>query len=58
MTVIANGVMTKGTFIISSCRVNRSKQYWEYQLKDSQGCLYSDGAYVREKNLKLERRRG
>lgn len=58
MTVIANGARTKGTFIISSCRVNRSRQYWEYQLKDSQGCLYSGGAYVREKNLKLERRRG
>ena len=58
MAVIANGARTKGTFIISSSRVNSSKQYWEYQLKDSKGYFYSDGAYVREKYLKLERRRG
>jgi hypothetical protein len=57
MTVIANGARTKGTFTISSCRVHSSKQYWEYQLKDSKG-YYGGSAYVREKYLKLERRRG
>ena len=57
MTVIANGARTKGIFTISSCRVHSSKRYWEYRLKDSKG-YYSGGAYVREKHLKLERRRG
>ncbi|OCL02526.1 hypothetical protein AOQ84DRAFT_382594 [Glonium stellatum] len=58
MTIIANGARTKGIFTISGCRVNNSKRYWEYKLKDSKGYPYSGGVYVREKDLKLERRRG
>ncbi|OCK80679.1 hypothetical protein K432DRAFT_404511 [Lepidopterella palustris CBS 459.81] len=56
MTLIAGGVRTKGVFTIHSSQSQRS--YWEYQLKDGKGYLYNNGAWVREKNLKLEKRRG
>ncbi|KAJ4300762.1 hypothetical protein N0V90_002850 [Kalmusia sp. IMI 367209] len=55
MSLIENGARTKGSFTISKGRLHPSG-YWEYQLADSNGTLYKNGAWIREKELRIERR--
>ncbi|KAF2501298.1 hypothetical protein BU16DRAFT_555791 [Lophium mytilinum] len=57
MTAIVNGVRMKKNFTVYKSQVNWSRSYWEYQLKDSSGALYNNGAWVRERDLKTESRR-
>ncbi|KAF2469347.1 uncharacterized protein BDR25DRAFT_371893, partial [Lindgomyces ingoldianus] len=56
ISIVQSGVRTKGTFKIAKGRLNKSKSYWEYQLEDSNGQPYKNGAWIREKDLKMERR--
>lgn len=57
MTAIVNGVRMKKNFTVYKSQVNYSRSYWEYQLKDSSGALYNNGAWVRERDLKTESKR-
>ncbi|KAF2466509.1 uncharacterized protein BDR25DRAFT_75836 [Lindgomyces ingoldianus] len=56
MSMIQSGVRTKGTFKVAKGRLNKSKSYWEYQLEDGDGRPYKNGAWIREKDLKMEKR--
>lgn len=56
MSVIENGIRKKGTFTIRKAQYNTSGEFYEYQLTDS-GQVYSGGAWIRENNLKLNKKR-
>ncbi|KAF2868966.1 hypothetical protein BDV95DRAFT_609224 [Massariosphaeria phaeospora] len=56
MAMIANGVRTKGTFSVSKARRHSSGAFYEYQLQDGYGNPYKNGAWVREKDLRLEQK--
>ncbi|ORY00887.1 hypothetical protein BCR34DRAFT_102530 [Clohesyomyces aquaticus] len=57
MSTNINGFLTRGDFSINNSRYRKSKKYWEYQLEQSKGVLYENGAWVREKDLKKQSRR-
>lgn len=57
MSQVLNGVRTKGVFSIYKAQYNARGGYVEYQLADVlTGKLHKSGAWVRERDLKLERR--
>jgi hypothetical protein len=56
MSLIANGVRTKGTFAISKGRYNSAGAFYEYQLVDDKKQSYSSGTWIPENKLKLEKR--
>ncbi|KAF2001670.1 hypothetical protein P154DRAFT_575017 [Amniculicola lignicola CBS 123094] len=55
MSVIQSGVRTKGTFTVLRGRLHASKAFYEYQLLEG-GQPYRGGAWIREKDLRLEKR--
>lgn len=55
---IVNGVRTKGTYTVVKARRHSSGAYYEYQLVDSSNQPYKNGAWVREKDLRMEKRGG
>ncbi|KAF2278299.1 uncharacterized protein EI97DRAFT_250235 [Westerdykella ornata] len=57
MSIIENGIRRKGTFKIHKGRYNGTGGFWEYQMLEDGSRLYNNGAWVREKDLKLEKRR-
>ncbi|KAF2129889.1 hypothetical protein P153DRAFT_385121 [Dothidotthia symphoricarpi CBS 119687] len=57
MSQISNGVRTKGVFTVYKAQYNVRGGYVEYQLIDYlTGGMHKNGAWIREKDLKLERR--
>ena len=58
MSVVQSGIRTKGTYTVAKGRLHSSKAYYEYQLLDDSGSPYKNGAWIREKDLKMEKRRG
>ncbi|KAF2789868.1 hypothetical protein K505DRAFT_365228 [Melanomma pulvis-pyrius CBS 109.77] len=58
MSIIANGTRKKGTFVVGESRCHASGAYWEYRLVDADGTLYKNGAWIREKDLRLEKKYG
>ncbi|KAF2177834.1 hypothetical protein K469DRAFT_601474, partial [Zopfia rhizophila CBS 207.26] len=56
MSIIQSGARTKGTFTVLKSRLHSSKAYYEYQLVDSDGRAYKNGAWIREKDLKMDKR--
>ena len=56
MSIIEGGVRMKGTFSVAKSRYNGAKAFHEYQLLDPNGQLYQRGAWVRERDLRLEKR--
>ena len=54
MSIIETGARTKGSFTVYKAQYNRQRSFWEYQLLDARGRLYERGAWIRERNLKLE----
>jgi len=55
MTVKINGTRSKGLFTIYKSRANAGG-WFEYQLKQSDGTLYNNGEWFREKDLRLNKR--
>jgi hypothetical protein len=58
MSLIERGVRTKGVFSVSKGRLHTSKAFYEYQLVDGEGRPYKNGAWIREKDLRMEAKRG
>lgn len=58
MALMERGTRTKGIFTVSTGRLHSSRAYWEYQLVDAEGRPFRNGAWIREKDLKTERRSG
>ncbi|KAF2799522.1 hypothetical protein K505DRAFT_321123 [Melanomma pulvis-pyrius CBS 109.77] len=58
MSLVESGVRKKGTFTVGKGRLHASKAFFEYQLVDGDGRLYKNGAWIREKDLRLEKKRG
>jgi hypothetical protein len=57
MSIIDGGIRIKGIFIVTRGRLHRSGSYYEYQLKDSaSGSAHNNGAWIREKQLRTEKR--
>ena len=56
MSIIEGGVRTKGIFTIAKARYNSAKAFHEYQLLDRNGQSYLRGAWVRERDLRLEQK--
>ncbi|OAL46256.1 hypothetical protein IQ07DRAFT_647864 [Pyrenochaeta sp. DS3sAY3a] len=57
MSQIVNGQRVKGVYTVSVSQYNSRGGYIEYQLLDAlTEKLYKNGAWVREKDLKIERR--
>ncbi|KAF1844079.1 uncharacterized protein K460DRAFT_408385 [Cucurbitaria berberidis CBS 394.84] len=56
MPQFLNGQRTKGSFIVDKSQYNSRGGYVEYQLLDPlTGGLHKNGAWIREKELKIER---
>jgi hypothetical protein len=55
MAIIDRGVRTKGVFKVHKARLHSSRAYVEYQLFESDGLLLNNGAWVRERDLKMEK---
>lgn len=55
MALIERGERTKGIFKVARSRLNKKGDFIEYQLEDGQGNPFKNGAWIREKDLKLER---
>ncbi|KAH7401362.1 hypothetical protein BKA66DRAFT_450291 [Pyrenochaeta sp. MPI-SDFR-AT-0127] len=57
MSQILNGQRIKGVFTIDALQYNSRGDYVEYQLRDAlTEQLHRNGAWIREKDLKLDRR--
>ncbi len=56
MSIIECGIRTKGIFTVAKGRLHPSGAYYEYQLLDTGGSSYKNGAWIREKQLRLESR--
>ena len=57
MSQILNGQRVKGVFTVNSSQYNSRGGYVEYQLLDIlTDKLHKNGAWIREKDLKMERR--
>lgn len=57
MSQILNGQRVKGVFTVDKAQYNSRGDYVEYQLLDTlTGSLHKNGAWIREKDLKMERR--
>ena len=57
MSQIIGGVRVKGVFTVYRAQYNAAGAYVEYQLTDTlTGKLHKNGAWIRERDLKLERR--
>lgn len=56
MSIIEGGIRTKGVFTVAKGRLHPSGSYYEYQLVDARGSLYKNGAWIREKQLRMEKR--
>jgi hypothetical protein len=56
MSIVEHGTRRKGTFTVVKTHYNRSRDFYEYQLSDGFR-LYDGGAWVREKELRLEKAR-
>lgn len=57
MSMIEGGIRMKGVFTVANARLHSSRTYYEYQLVDGNGRWYQDGAWVRERDLRTEKRR-
>ena len=55
MTVKENGIRKKGTYTVYKI-ANSSAGYVEYQLQESDGSLFNSGQWVREGELKMDKR--
>lgn len=53
MPMLVAGIRRKGVFIIHAARYNAARNYHEYQIKDENQKLYSEGAWIRERDLRL-----
>jgi hypothetical protein len=60
MTIFdSKGNMSKGVFVVTKIQFHKTRQFWMYQLGTSEnGPLHAGGNFFRERDLKLERRRG
>lgn len=57
MSQIMNGQRVKGVFKIQALQYNSRGDYVEYQLRDPlTDTLHRNGAWIRERDLKIERR--
>jgi hypothetical protein len=56
MSITEGGIRTKGIFTVARGRLHPSGAYYEYQLVDAVGTSYKNGAWIREKQLRLESR--
>ena len=55
MTVIENGIRKKGTYTVYEIGTN-SAGFVQYQLEESKGKLFNGGKWVREGDLKMDKR--
>ncbi|KAF2263480.1 hypothetical protein CC78DRAFT_533907 [Lojkania enalia] len=55
MSLTENGTRTKRSLTVVRSQYNTTGRYYEYQLEDTHGVLYKGGAWIRERDLRIEK---